>query len=533
MATFNEFYQTLDHGNTDNNKKILGDQFERFVKWFLMNDPVWSAKVDTVWMWKEWPDRDKEDESGIDLVFRDKDGELWAVQAKCHQPNNDVTKSEMDSFLSESNSDEFSKRLLISSSYNLSRHAERARIKQPATKPAFKYMLDSLGTSNCNFPSSYQAMIDNAYIAPPKLYPQEQQTEARVAVSNHFLINDRAQLIMACGSGKTYTMLWIKEDLESKITLVLVPSLNLLAQTLADWMLASETNLDVLCVCSDKSVTKNNDDKTVYLTSDFPYEVTTNKDDIVKFLNKTSPDKVVFCTYQSSGLIKDAQKDNNIPGFDLAIADEAHNCTGELDSFFATMLDCDKIRATKRLFATATPRTISKRVKENTGERGLACMDDANLFGEVAYLLTFGEAIRRNIICDYRVSIVYVNNMDIYDQIINRQLVETEIKCTAEEVAIQIGILKTMDSLNLNKAFCFHNRLDKAEKFINTLECTNEWVKTNSTSPLNKVNLSTGFISGKMSVGNRQQKLSRFKNLKNDERGIISNVMTLAEGRKE
>ena len=108
MATFESFIRTFD-----DNSNIKGNQFEHFVKWFLANDPEWSTQVDSVWLWKDWPENWGPD-CGIDLIFKQKlTGETWAVQAKCYDVEHSITKHDVDKFLSESNRKVIDKRLLI------------------------------------------------------------------------------------------------------------------------------------------------------------------------------------------------------------------------------------------------------------------------------------------------------------------------------------------------------------------------------------------------------------------------------------
>ena len=196
-------------------------------------------------------------------------------------------------------------------------------------------------------------------------------------------------MIMACGTGKTFTTMWIKEALEAHTTLVLLPSLSLLSQTMREWAWAGNTDFDILNVCSDKSVGKKTEDMD---PSDAPFPVTSEVEEIAKFLKQPKP-KVVFCTYQSSDLIAQAQLDDSVPTFDMALADEAHRCAGKADAGFATILDSEKIRADKRLFTTATPRYFGKTVKDAAKAIDLAVvgMDDEAVFGPVIHKLTFGR----------------------------------------------------------------------------------------------------------------------------------------------
>jgi predicted helicase len=163
----------------------------------------------------------------------------------------------------------------------------------------------------------------------------------------------RGQMIMACGTGKTLTALFVVQRIAAKRTLVLVPSLSLLAETLREWT-AKATDLDFLPVCSDDSVTGT--DAALSTTVDLGFPVTTDSKEIATFLRRRTGSQVVFATYQSSPRIAEAFRLGRVPTFDLVIADEAHRCAGRVSSDFATVLDATAIPARRRLFMTATPR---------------------------------------------------------------------------------------------------------------------------------------------------------------------------------
>jgi predicted helicase len=148
---------------------------------------------------------------------------------------------------------------------------------------------------------------------------------------------DRGQLIMACGTGKTLVSLWVKERLAAKRTLVLVPSLGLLSQIVNDWTFASRESFEVLCVCSDQTAGRLEEDEAIISVSDLSFPVTSDVAAIAAFLNGIG-DRVMFSTYQSSPLIADALSDASIPDFDLIVADEAHRCAGKVNGAFATVL---------------------------------------------------------------------------------------------------------------------------------------------------------------------------------------------------
>lgn len=85
-----------------------GRDFERLCAWLLVNVPEYRARLDRVWLWDDWPGREGCPDAGIDLVARERDGGLWAIQAKHYDPAYPIKKADIDSFLSESSRREFS-----------------------------------------------------------------------------------------------------------------------------------------------------------------------------------------------------------------------------------------------------------------------------------------------------------------------------------------------------------------------------------------------------------------------------------------
>ncbi|MDP1681669.1 MAG: DEAD/DEAH box helicase family protein, partial [Burkholderiales bacterium] len=446
---FSDFYNSLDD---DPSKR--GKQFEHFVKWFLKADPEWSTQVDQVWLWDEWPERWGMD-CGIDLVFRHKNGESWAVQAKCYSPDYHITKHDVDKFLSESNRKGIHHRLLIATTDFIGGNARQ--VCEAQEKPVVRFLLSDFERSVLEYPANLGELAQAKRKAPPT--PRDHQIEARAAVVHGLQTADRGQLIMACGTGKTYVTLWIKEHLNAQRTLVLVPSLGLLSQLLREWTFAAATPFEVLCVCSDQTVGTKGNDEAIHSVADLAFPVTSDADEVKNFLSGAG-NRVVFSTYQSSSVIAAAQADPAIPAFDLLVADEAHRCTGKVGSDFTAVLDNAQIRSSKRLFATATPRTYSSNVKKAAEERGVEVvgMDDAALFGEVLYALPFGKAIERKLLTDYRVVIIGVDDPTIAQWIAKRELVTTGtgIETDSESLAAQIGLLKAIKDYDLKRIISFH-----------------------------------------------------------------------------
>ena len=520
MTSFEKFLLSLD---PDAGKR--GKQFEHFVKWFLKNDPEWATQVDQVWLWDEYPDSWGRD-CGIDLVFKHKNGENWAVQAKCYAPTISITKADVDSFISESNRDGIDKRLLIATTDLIGANAKQVCDAQD--KPVTRFLLSHFEDADIEYPATLDDLPKAKRKEKPK--PRDHQIEAIEAVASNFKDIDRGQLIMACGTGKTFTTLWIKEKLGVQSTLVLLPSLGLLSQTLHEWTLAANEEFQVLCVCSDESVGKRGSDEAVHSISDLAFPVTSNAGDIKAFLNGSGK-KVVFSTYQSSPLIAEAQLDKTVPAFDLAIADEAHRCAGKVSGDFSTILDGEKIRAKKRLFTTATPRTYSSSVKKAAEDRGVEVvgMDDEAVFGKQLFALNFGEAIKRGLLTDYRVVIIGVDDPTISAWIENRELLKanSDIEMDAESLAAQVGLLKAIKDYDLHRLISFHSRVRRAEDFSQDIHKVLGWIDEKH-KPSGE--LKSDFVSGEMPTDKRRRKLSQLKSLKDNQRGLLTNARCLSEG---
>ena len=521
MATFSEFIDSLDPDS-----KMRGDEFERFVKWFLKNDPEWSKQIDKVWLWNEYPDRWGPD-CGIDLVFQHTDGDTWAVQAKCYSPKYSIKKADMDTFLSESNRPQIDKRLLIASTDLIGDNAKRVCDGQE--KETVHYLYSDFDAAMVDYPKSISEL--NRAKRKPRPEPREHQLAAIEAVKKGFKKNDRGQLIMACGTGKTYTTLWIKEKLGANSTLVLVPSLNLLSQTFREWTFAEKGNSKVLCVCSDETVgKKSGEDEIVQSVHDLSFGVTSDTKKIADFLQEEGK-KIVFSTYQSSPLIAEAQGKRNVPEFDLVIADEAHRCTGKVDSAFSAVLDAKKIKAKKRLFTTATPRTYSANVKKKAEERGaeVTGMDDHEVFGEVFHTLSFGEAIERDLLTDYQVVIIGVDEPMIASWIKRRELLQTESgeSVDAKSLASQIGLIKAIKDYDLRRMISFHSRVKGAESFASDVANAATLVAPRHRP---KGSLWAEHVSGAMPVHKRRLRLEQLKDSSQGDRSLLSNARCLSEG---
>ncbi|AQT80276.1 hypothetical protein B1R94_14905 [Mycolicibacterium litorale] len=520
VAAFKELAARLD--STSTTRK--GAQFERICQWYLTTDPVYAAQLRHVWLWNEWPGRWGID-AGIDLVAEDHDGNLWAIQAKAYDRAFRVTKKDVNRFLAEAGRPIFAYRLLIATTNLIDKIAERT-IQGQGT--ASFVNLAVLERAEVDWPSSPEALRPAKRIAPKS--PRPHQREAIKAVLKGFDTADRGQLIMACGTGKTLAALFIKEKVAANRTLVLLPSLSLLKQTLREWTANSTHEFEFRAVCSDETVV--DDDAVVSHTSDLGVPVTTSPTEIAGFLRRRSMPRVVFATYQSSPQIAKAFELGRVPGFDLVVADEAHRCAGPTGSEFATILDPTKIKSARRLFMTATPRYFTGRIVREAKEADyeVASMDDEAKFGTVFHRLPFGEAIERELLTDYQVAVVGVDDATYREWAERGELVVLDgggRKTDARTLAGQIGLAKAMKKYDLHRTITFHSRVKRASDFARSMPEVLAWMPPRQRP---KGPLWADFASGEMSAGDREIRLRHLAALDVGERGVLANARCLAEG---
>jgi superfamily II DNA or RNA helicase len=498
---------------------IKGKSFEKISKWWLTNDELWSSLVKQVWLWDEWPNRNTRD-LGIDLVAEGFDGTLWAIQCKAYDPDSNLKKSDIDSFLSASNQKQFSNRLLITTTKSIGDNARNTISDQE--KPVQIVDWIRLNESSVDW-SLAEKGIKVKQHSPRELRPH--QAKALSSVLEGLSKSDRGQLIMACGTGKTLTGLRINEAMANDLTVLLVPSLTLLSQTLKDWLTDKKTNFKWLAVCSDDSVTSDPQDNARLVDYDLP--ATTDVKVIQKFLGTTGK-KVIFSTYQSSEILKSAilKSKNKV---DLVIADEAHRLAGKVGRDFASFLD-PELPVSKRLFMTATPRVYANSVKKMSESLDIQIlsMDDKQVFGEVLFRYSFSKAISEGILSDYRVVVIGIDDVSTKDLFDKRALVKAGVVETdSESLALHVALSKAIKSWNLRRIISFHSRVAKARKFAGDQVLLNEWIP-NEYAVVGKLNATT--ISSSMPTNKRRQILDVLKNLPEGETGLVSNARCLTEG---
>ncbi|PHR95345.1 MAG: damage-inducible protein [Oceanobacter sp.] len=407
-----------------------GTYFEELICTYLRNEATYRDLYEQVWTYAEWAKDNglSGKDAGIDLVARVQgSGEYHAIQCKLYAEDYRVQKKDIDSFFTASGKAPFSQRVIVTTTNNWSEHAEDAL--QGQQPPVMKIDLQALEESQIEW-SKYQSK--QVVVLRAKKELREHQQSALNAVTSGLKDAERGKLIMACGTGKTFTSLKIAEYLagKGKRVLFLVPSLSLLSQTLTEWTQESETPLHSFAVCSDSDVGKKRkveDDAPQVFTHELRYPATTKPDRLAAEMTKRHDDEhmsVVFSTYHSIDVISRAQHDHNLPDFDLVICDEAHRTTGATfgdddESNFVRVHDADYLRAARRLYMTATPRIYGDgaKVKAESGEVTLCSMDDEVLFGKELFVINFSEAVQRGLLTDYKVLVLTVE-----ESVINRRL---------------------------------------------------------------------------------------------------------------
>ncbi len=307
--------------------------------------------------------------------------------------------------------------------------------------------------------------IPTLHAQAARLEPRPHQVEAVDAVATALSVHDRAQLVMACATGKTAAGLWIAENLVGRnpgVLLCLFPSLALIRQTLAVWQANHSWGLRFrfLAICSDRTVVDDDE-----LPEDMPFAVTTKSEVIAAFLTSSArPDavSVLFATYHSSNVVAEALAGTGIT-IDLTLLDEAHRTAGDEDGMFALALDNAAIPSRLRLFKTATPRLTRRR---DHGEDSVTLsMDDEAVYGPVAYRLSFREAVKRGLICPYKVLVSTVTLSELGAKPGDTKVLMGGRQMTIADAANRVALAKAVAKVGARKIITFHNSVADAARF--------------------------------------------------------------------
>jgi superfamily II DNA or RNA helicase len=472
------------------------------------------------WGWKQWPGRAKAGlpriERGVDLIAVDRAGRLVAIQAKFrNDPDSPVRTGEVQKFVGAYRK-HFPRRMLISNA------SSRARgIKEAVGDTEAELVLR---TDLIESPYNW---ITAKPVRAPKITPLPFQKEAAAAIKKHLKDGGRAQIVMACGSGKTYTTLLAMEALGSKRVLVLAPTLLLVKQLRDEWMRERTSTWATLAVCSDIG-TDEGDDSTHVSPGELGSKPTTDPAVIaseIKAFVKAKLPYVVFGTYASSARIATAQKKAGVPAFDLVVADEAHRIAGAVgktdkgERSQRVVLDEKGIRAERRLFATATPRVYGGDRKKDGEEIVLESMDDPARFGEEVYKLTFQQAVDLDRLVPYKLLVTIVTDDEVKALIRNRAYLDVDgKKISTDDLATAIAVRRAYKELGISRVISYHGSIKRARAFAQLVQ----EVKAPGKAP------EAECVTGSMAVEDRKEALTRLAQAEGPY--LITNARCLTEG---
>ncbi len=407
-----------------------GTLFEELTRQFLLHDARFAHQFKEIYLWSEWPER-RTGDTGIDLVAIPVDEHAGpvAIQCKFYALGHRIQKADIDSFLSASGKEPFGRRIVVDTSgAPWGKNAQDAIEGQQI--PVSRITLADLRDSDIDW-RTYSLGSTQAPKTRERKVPRDHQVRARSAVMSGFEEHDRGTMVMACGTGKTFTALTIAREFVEKEggtarILFAVPSLALLKQTLDDWAAEADGAFTAWAVCSDTKVSSSARNDTAEESAvDLPIPATTDGQRLADSLNannSTEGLQVVFATYQSIDVIHRAQEiaGDEWRDFDLIICDEAHRTTGatltgEDESAFTKIHSDEFIRRAKTLYMTATPRIFAENAKNRASEKDaiLTSMDDQDTYGPVFFRLGFGQAVKENLLTDYKVIILTVSEEEV------------------------------------------------------------------------------------------------------------------------
>lgn len=573
------FAKVIDKYRTQSfNTRDQGFKFERLMKSFLMTDRRYSSLFDNIWLWSEFPSRKDFGsgvDTGIDLVAHEKNGNYWAIQCKCFNSSTAIDKPMVDSFISTSGrtfadvvdftTRRFARRLwLDTTTKGFNSNAEDSIKNQ--TPPVSRLGFYDLASADVDW-DALENGLTGEKAEKPKYELLEHQRRAVAAAHDYFQFRDRGKLIMACGTGKTFTALRIVEDQVNRdkpTALVLVPSIALLGQLLNEWCAQSQKPIHAVCICSDPKSTQKvskDDDNSELSIVDLALPASTNYDEIesqvreARMLQKTDGGMVVvFSTYQSIDVISNVQSRlGSDLVFDITVCDEAHRTTGvtlkgEEDSNFVKVHDSAFIISKKRMYMTATPRLYNDDHKKKASEQEayLCSMDDPAIYGEEIFHIGFGEAVEKQLLSDYKVLVLTISEDQMTKKLQQAISVRNSEISTDDSLKL-IGCinalskrtsdtaqLKDVDPGLMHSAVAFCPTIKASKQIVTQMNaCKEAYYEILSEEDRKEiVTISADHIDGSMGANTRSEKLNWLRNVDVDgsECRMLMNVRCLSEG---
>ena len=505
---------SVDTGEKDTR---AGKIFEVFTKYYFLASPTEKDNYKQVWLFEETPLEVRKklnlgnQDYGVDLILQDVEDQYFVVQ--CKYKNDETSKLNWSAdkianlFAFCPNADGY---IVFSNAIDLD------QVSKTRHDNFTFYGVANLNEIDKDTLRSIYSLLARNHLTERKLYnPLPHQEIAIQECVQWFTEGEeaRGQLILPCGAGKTFTALWIKEIMESKNTLVLVPSLALLRQIKNEWSKQRNSVYQYLCVCSETDIDKDATDTLVTHTYEVDTRVTTNAEHVKSFLSKPFDEKVIFSTYHSLPVIAEAIKDSNFE-FDFTFCDEAHKTAGVGKNKFSLVHDNNLVPSKYRLYATATPRIVKETLKKKLGDdlKYAYDMNDPNTFGYEFHRMTFKDAIEENILVDYKIVAIGVDSDELKGYIEQRRFVDE--KLSIDELANNYALEHVMKKYNANHGLTFHSRVKLAQEFADRHGQLFTSTKTFS-------------VNGEQPTSYRNLVLEEFKN---SEKAIVSNARCLTEG---
>jgi len=411
QPTAGEILERIREKSRDESEK--GRWFEQLFMRIARQEP--QFEIDGIWRWPDWPEREELTgldgrDIGIDLVARRMSGEWVAIQCKCYDERRTLGKGHIDKFLGGSQQPVFGLRWIVAT-------CRWGPIAERAIRNAHPQV------TQIDFREYLHVQVEERDAKRPVQEPWPLQADAIEDAVEGLTNHDRGRLVMACGTGKTFTSLRIAEQVVSAGQRILfaAPTIALVSQARREWLRQTTRKLRCVVVCSDPTAGGRHENEDIRI-SELECPVSTDPSEIAHSLQGDGPTRVVFCTYHSLRRVTEAQADHGAPEFDLAIADEAHRTTGALRGpngagrvNFQEFHDGERLLARKRLYMTATPRIYTARSKSRLASKGIDVIDmgDQQVYGPQFHLLPFAKAVNHRMLSDYRVIVLGVGRASV------------------------------------------------------------------------------------------------------------------------
>ena len=503
-------------------------------------------EIGRAWHWSKWPDDEKKPpgyrplDVGIDVCARRSDGTYIAIQCKSRKLDAsgrgaDIGHAEIGKFATAAGSDFWKENWLVTNGANEFAHGAVQAISmrgKPIKPVNITADLEAQRDANNASYSEYCAHCENP--------EDENALQTKSCMQNHAISESvrilqehadsdsggspvgeaRGRIILPCGTGKTRISLRIVEELTppGEVSIVLCPSIALVAQIRREYLQHASSPLDILAVCSDvtagydpkkEGLRNSAEDPTVdnsnVSADEVKGHVTTNANEIAAWMLQppldSSARKVLIGTYQSSHRVSEALLSADVRARVL-IADEAHRTAGlkrrnstsakasaeeERVRDFTVCHDSDRFPTTYRVYQTATPRIYDgKRIVRNENWI-VRSMDDETTFGVELYRKSYLEAVRNEWLSDYRIIALGINDKEAYEaanrlaqntQSVGRSKLTTDHYMRGLAFALAMGGATQGDRVDIRSCIAFMNTVDKSKNMAEDLDTqtVKDWV---------------------------------------------------------